>query len=114
MEQLKKSELAYRLLAEEAKRSNNAAAAKRIGYSRSSVSLALAGKYPGGVGKLRDAILACLQTVECPHLGDQLSGDDCRAFQARDMPTANPQALAHWRACQICPHAQKKEATDAA
>ncbi|OLN30423.1 Phage protein [Desulfovibrio sp. DV] len=87
----------------EAARTSIAATARRLGYSRTAVSLALAGKYPGGTDKLAAKVLAVLGGVACPQLGHDVTAAEC-ADKAGAMPTSSPAALRLWRACQICPH----------
>ncbi len=92
------------LLAEEAARTSIAATARRIGYSRTSVSLALAGKYPGQTDKLAEAVRAALGTLVCPHLELSVTPADCAVNASGPAPTSSPEALRLWRACQACPH----------
>ncbi|GAB6035798.1 hypothetical protein JCM15519_03570 [Fundidesulfovibrio butyratiphilus] len=91
------------LLEEEAARTSIAAVARRLGYARTSVSLALSGKYPGTTDKLAATVLAVLGTVDCPHLGFPVSPARCAANSGK-MPTSSPGDLRLWRACQACPH----------
>ena len=91
------------LLAAEAKRTTIAATARRIGYSRTAVSLALVGKYPGCTDKLAATVLAILGRQVCPQLGREVTPAEC-AGNAGEMPTSSPAALRLWRACQACPH----------
>lgn len=99
------------LLSEEAARTSITAVARRLGYARTSVSLALSGKYPGATDKLAAAVLAVLGTVDCPHLGFPVSPSRC-ADASGEMPTSSPGDLRLWRACQGCPHKpESKEVT---
>jgi len=91
------------LLAAEAARTSIAATARRLGYSRTAVSLALAGKYPGGTDKMAATVLDVLGGVACPQLGREVTAAEC-ADKAGAMPTSSPTALRLWRACQTCPH----------
>lgn len=91
------------LLEEEAGRTSIAAVARRLGYARPSISLALAGKYPGSTDKLAVTVLSVLGTVDCPHLGFQVAPAKCAASSGK-MPTSSPGDLRLWRACQGCPH----------
>jgi hypothetical protein len=91
------------LLAAEAARTSIAATGRRLGYSRTAVSLALAGKYPGRTDKLSATVLAVLGRQVCPHLGREITPGEC-ADNAGAMPTSSPAALRLWRACQTCPH----------
>lgn len=95
------------LLRHEVDATSITAAAAKIGYSRPSVSLALAERYPGGTAKIAAAVLSKLQTVDCPFLGQQIKGAECKENAQRSMPTGNPQQLNFWRACQRCTHSSK-------
>ncbi|KAA6405778.1 LysR family transcriptional regulator [Candidatus Tokpelaia sp.] len=79
------------------------AVADKIGYSRGAVSTALAGKYVGGTGKMRAAIMERLNAIMlCPHLGKELTAIECRLFRERRCPTSNRAEVKHWQACRIC------------
>ncbi len=98
------------VLNQEAAQTSIAAAARKLGYSRTAVSLALAGKYPGDTAKLAARVLAVLGRVECPHLGFAVTPTRC-ADASGVMPTSSPGDLRLWRACQACPnkpHAEKE------
>lgn len=91
------------LLRNEAERTSIGQAAKRIDYSRATVSLALAGKYTGDLGKLESKVLAVMDgAVDCPHLRVELPAAMCREYAAKRAPTHNPMAMPHWRACREC------------
>lgn len=75
---------------------------RRIGYSRSAVSTFHARKYPGDTRRIEAAILQCLSTVDCPHLGLEIAGDRCRSYRDRPYPTSSSVEAAHWRACKTC------------
>lgn len=91
------------LLRAEAERSSIAATAALLGYSRTSISLVLAGKYPGATGRIASRVLARLDKQSCPHLGEQISTASCREIALATAPTHHPLKLGHWRACQRCP-----------
>lgn len=82
------------------------AVAEKIGYSRSSLSLALSGGYrSGSLDKLEQAIRDALaDTIPCPHLGVDLAPAACADYRALPLQTANPQSVRHWQACRFCPH----------
>ena len=102
------------ILRQEADRTSITAAAKKIGYSRSSVSLALKGDYPGGIDRLRAAVLEKLTgAVPCPHLKTDLKSSECKDYRTRRMPLSDPKALRHWTACQTCPHFKAKQGDEA-
>ncbi|CAM1655495.1 unnamed protein product [Bartonella choladocola] len=79
------------------------AVADKIGYKRSSLSLARAGKYPGDTHKLRIAIMENLTgLVACPYLQKELTAADCNQYRNRQIPTSSRAEVKHWQACQIC------------
>lgn len=80
--------------------------ARELGVSRTSVSLLLAGKYPGKTDKMAERIIKTFLRTECPYLGREISADECADHSGR-MPTSSPTALRHWRACQECSHRRK-------
>lgn len=91
------------LLKSEAERTSITDVARRIGYARPSVSLAIAGRYPGGTDALEKAVLAKLANrIACPFLRSALSQEECREHATKRMPTGNPAAFKHWGACQDC------------
>lgn len=94
---------ALALLRAEAARSSKAEAARRIGYSRSAVSMRLSGTYPGETAEMDRAIVERLGTVQCPHLRAEILGTACRGFAERQMPLSDAASLRHWSACKSCP-----------
>uniref|UniRef100_B8DK77 Regulatory protein, LacI n=1 Tax=Nitratidesulfovibrio vulgaris (strain DSM 19637 / Miyazaki F) TaxID=883 RepID=B8DK77_NITV9 len=80
-----------------------AAVARELGVSRPSVSLLLAGRYPGRTDRMAQRILETYGRVACPFLGRELTALECARHNG-PMPTSSPAALRHWRACQACPH----------
>ncbi len=98
------------LLRQEAKRSTIAASAGRIGYSRTTVSLVLSGKYPGDTSQVAKAVIQHLeQAIACPYLGSEVDSNTCRTYANGPAPTHNPMKMAHWRACQQCQNRCKGE-----
>lgn len=90
---------------------NRAAVASRLGYSRTTISLVVAGKYPGRIDKIAKKAIEVLEppvTVACPHLSEEIPVEQCIQFAQRKVPTHNPQKMAHWRACQECQNRCKK------
>lgn len=81
------------------------AAARALGISAGTVSLALKGRYIGDV----DAIAARIrgvymnETVRCPVMGD-ITTKHCLDFQARPLVFTNPTRVRLHRACKTCPH----------
>lgn len=78
--------------------------AETIGYSRTAVSLYLAGTYPSkSAQRIEAAILnAYCDRVVCPHLGCDIAADDCRSFRERPLPQSDAIELRHWLSCQRC------------
>lgn len=100
------------LIRAEATRTSNAAVALRLGYSRTAISLLLAGKYPGRPDKIEKKAIEVLEpavTVDCPYLGESIPIPQCQQYSVRKVPTHNPQKMAHWRACQECQNKCKGE-----
>ena len=95
------------LLAEEVRRTSIAATGRKLGYSRTAISLAVAGKYPGGTDKLAAKVFEVLGRVSCPQLDRMVTPAECAA-NAGEMPTSSPAALRLWRACQTCPAAPER------
>jgi len=92
------------LLRAEAKRTSTVAVAKRLGYSRPTISLVLAGRYPSPTDRVAAAVLAELDARDCPHLQQPISATECHGVAFSPAPTHHPLKLAHWRACQNCPN----------
>jgi len=97
--------LFVRLLAAEVTATDRTKAAARIGMSRTAVSLILANKYssPSTAGVER-RVMEVLGRIECVAVGETLTVEQCQGFYRRPVPTHNPMAMQHWRACQQCPN----------
>lgn len=94
-----------RLLAAEVEASNRTEAGKRIGISRSAVSLALTNTYPSpSTAGIERRVIEALDGRECPAQGQRISAQQCRDYRERPAPTHNPMAMRIWRTCQGCPH----------
>jgi hypothetical protein len=97
------------LLAEDVARSGSkAATARRVGVSRTAVSLALAEKYPADdTRRLEGKVLAALAgRVACPHDGTDIARRACADRATSPMPMSSPAALRAWMACRTCPHSR--------
>ena len=77
--------------------------ADELGYARASLSLALRDKYIGSTERLEQTVIRVLGSVNCPHLGQEITPDQCQAYKHREAPTQNPADMRHWRTCQQCP-----------
>ena len=86
--------------------------ALEIGYSPSTISQVLTGKYPGDLTKVEAAVRGVYlgETLNCPVLGE--IGTD-RCLQERQKPYSNtsPVRVKLYRACRSCPHNPKAEVT---
>jgi DNA-binding transcriptional regulator YdaS (Cro superfamily) len=93
-----------KLLAEEVSRAGSIkAVADRLGISRTSVSLALAGRYPAKTTKLELLVLETFQDmVRCPFLDADITREICRGHRCRPMPQSDPAKLRHWGSCRKC------------
>ncbi|HTD05879.1 hypothetical protein [Undibacterium sp.] len=100
------------LVREEAARTSIAAVARRLDYSRTSISLVLDGKYPGKTGKIETKAIAVLEpaiTVACPYVSHVIPVEMCQDYSTRRAPTHNPTLMGQWRACQQCQNKCKGE-----
>ncbi|MBK0062412.1 MULTISPECIES: LysR family transcriptional regulator [unclassified Acinetobacter] len=80
------------------------AVAEELSYSRTSLSLALRGKYVGKTDKLEQRVFEVLGQIQCPFLNQPISTAQCRAYSEREAPTQNPAEMRHWRVCHGCPN----------
>lgn len=77
------------------------------GYpSETLLSQVLSGKYPGQTGRLQRLVEGHYlgHTVACPVLGE-ISRADCEHNQVKPFAATNPQRVALFRACRVCPNA---------
>lgn len=97
------------VLAEACNAQSQAAIAKRIGYSSSTVSQVLSNKYGmGDIAKFEQVVRGALmaETVACPIVGD-MTRDVCLNWQARPFSTTNSNAVRMYQACRSgCPHSR--------
>jgi len=93
------------LLQREVHSSSAAAVARKLGVSRTAVSLCLLGKYPGGTQKMAARVLAVLGERFCPLFNRCISAGDCftqcRQQEGR-APLHHPQRMREWGVCQRC------------
>lgn len=94
------------ILREQCEQTSITDVARQLEYSRSTISLVLAGKYNGGTSKIAaKVVLTFTHFVHCPHLRGDITQAACRDHQSRPMPTSQPKALRHWVACRNgCPN----------
>jgi len=83
--------------------SSQADVARRLGVSRTMVSLALQGRYEGNLGRLESLVRGTFmaETVDCPVMGI-ISRRTCLDEQTRPFAPTNPQRVQVWRACRTC------------
>lgn len=77
--------------------------AAMLDLSRTTVSLVLAGKYPGKTDRVAARVLKTFGQVECVHTGQLISLTVCVSYANRRAPLNNPMELSHWRTCRNCP-----------
>jgi len=95
------------LLEAAARQTDKNTAAKRVGVSRTAVSLLLSNRYPSkSLTKIEAKILNALDKVQCPVLGT-LENSDCQKNRELPFASTNPQRVNLYRACQQCPNNPK-------
>ncbi|MBH2032419.1 MAG: hypothetical protein I8H73_06175 [Pseudomonadales bacterium] len=95
--------LFVRLLGAEAARSTMAAAGKRIGMSRTAVSLLLSNRYPSpSTAGVERRVMSVLGRIECVAIDQVITAEQCQSYREKAAPTHNPQAMQQWKACQHC------------
>lgn len=88
-------------LSEDCQKVGQAAIAKRIGYSVSTVSYVLGNKYPGDLAKVEAAVRGALMgaKVMCPVFGE-MDTDYCLAEQRKTHMTGTPERARLYRLCR--------------
>lgn len=106
----------FALLQAACQRENKNRVALRLGVSAAAVGQVLNGSGNYGNGKaspakLAERVLHKFGSYECPHLTEMfaearvITADECRTHAHREtVPIGSPGAMAHWRACNTCPH----------
>lgn len=84
--------------------SSLSAVADRIGVSRTTVSLVLAGRYPARTHEVERKVRDAFESRWCPPLTAEIEGSVCQRYRTRPMPRSSARDLRHWRACQTCIH----------
>lgn len=93
------------LLCAAAARETIAGVAERVGLSRATISLVLAGKYPAkSLINVERKVRAALDCWRCPYLDRIIGAQDCRAYHDRPTPRSSSREIKHWQACQQCAH----------
>lgn len=92
----------WRALLEQAvNESSLAEVARKLGVSRTAVSLVFNGKYPGNPQRMATRIEAHYGRSVCPYSGYRVSRAECLELAGK-IPTSSPAAMRQWRACQKC------------
>lgn len=99
----------FELLEKAVAETSKTAVAKRIGISRTAISLVMNGKYPADTGKIAARVLDVFAVVGCPYLGQEITQAECAAHAGRAIPTSSPRAVRHWKACQTCQNRPQEE-----
>lgn len=93
------------ILKREVAASTVTAVAEKIGYKRTSLSLALHGNYPGDTKHIAAAIVETFsQEITCPHLKREIAPAECREMRDAPMPQSDPKKFRHWTVCRSCPN----------
>jgi hypothetical protein len=101
-------------LMDEVRRSNKTVVARKMGFSRSSISQVCNGCGPYGNGdasteRIESAYRRQYEQLACPHTGMQVGIAHCRDTALRRAPTHNPLQMQQWQACQRCAYRPEKE-----
>ena len=76
--------------------------AAELGYSGTTLSLIVHGKYAGKTDRVAAAVAARYETVACPYQGKIIPLHECRSTAEGKAPTHNPMKMQQWLACQKC------------
>ena len=76
--------------------------AAELGYSGTTLSLIVHGKYAGKTDRVAAAVAARYETVACPYQGKTIPLHECRSTAEGKAPTHNPMKMQQWLACQKC------------
>ena len=76
--------------------------AAELGYSGTTLSLIVHGKYAGKTDRVAAAVAARYETVDCPYQGKTIPLHECRDTASGKAPTHNPIKMQQWLACQKC------------
>jgi hypothetical protein len=92
------------LLANAVEGSSRAEVARRLGVSRTSVSLLLINNYPNpSTAKMQAKVEGMLAAVSCPILGE-ISGQECQKEREKPFSSGNQARIPLYRACRSCPN----------
>lgn len=93
------------VLADECDQVGQVHAARRVGFSTSTINEVVRRKYKGRIANIEAAVRGAFMgsTVQCPVL-DEITVDLCIENQKRPFSAANPIRVALHRTCPTCPH----------
>jgi len=93
------------ILAEEANRTTQTAAAARIGYSGGAISSVLRNSYQGDMGAVEQKVRGALMgaTIECPVIGE-IGRDRCLDEQKKPFAATSALRTRLFHACKTCTH----------
>ncbi len=95
--------LFVQLLGAEVARSNMTETGKRIGMSRSAVSLVLANRYPSpSTAGVERRVMDALGRLDCVAIDAEVTAEQCQSYREKPAPTHNPNTMQQWKACQHC------------
>lgn len=98
----------FGILEREVKLSSRRKVAEKIGYSQTTVSLILNGKYAGKTDAVAHKVMLVYTNTECPFKESVITLQECRDYAHAPAPTHNPAKMQHWRVCQNCPKRPEK------
>jgi len=85
---------------------------RRVGYSKTTLSQVLSGKYPGDTAAVEQAVCGALmnQRVACPAIGAEIPAHVCQEHQRAKPNTSSPMRIRLYRACRSgCPHSKLRK-----
>jgi hypothetical protein len=88
----------------DAAKGNKAVVAEQLDVSRTMVSLVANDKYHARLDAFAQRVIDTYGGFDCPHLGERITGNACKAYALRAAPTSSARDARHWLACQTCPH----------
>lgn len=85
---------------------SRASIGRRMGYSRTTVSLILDGKYLGQLDKVKSAFERLILEPRwyCPRIAGEIDQTHCTRLRQEQAPLHNPQKMRLWQQCQNCSH----------
>ena len=92
----------FATLTAEVAASSRQVVADKLGYSRTTISLVMSGKYPGKTDEVAARVTERLGGFACLYDGQTVTLEQCRKNAKEAAPTHNPAKMARWSACQNC------------